>query len=312
VKTNLKIRETQAHGRYCVATRKLTKKSEIITGTPYSFALTRMASRRTCAWSLESYESPLQEGCPLCKEVWYEDRFSRIMGYRWHVLECSTFQQIQKTNYNSSYKLLFKTIARAVIYKALEAGLSPQNAGVKIPKSQLSWLEKTDQPEWLKHTLKWKDYEGLVSNREALNKRQFGERLKMAGKLMQMLPATVVEYAFKGIQDPVDYLAECICRYECNCFGYFNPKTGDQIGSAVIPEISFINHSCSPNAKTVYYQNGGAITVEATEDILRGAEVNISYCDESKGRKTRQEYLFKYYHFRCQCPKCQKQNPQKS
>lgn len=304
---NLRIRETKDHGRYCVAVRKLPKKTEIITGHPYSFGITRMASRKTCAWSLENFETPLQEGCPHCKEVWYENKSARMKGFRWHHLECKTFQAIHKTNYNASYKLLFKTIARAIILKALESGLNPKSSGIPVSKSQQAWLEEEAMPVWLSPEVTWKSFEGLVSNKEALSKRQYGERLKLAEKILKMLAPAVVEFAFKGIPDPKDYLAECICRYECNCFGYFNPKTGNQIGSAIIPEISFINHSCAPNAKVTYYYIGGAITVEATSDIPRGGEVNISYCDERKGRKTRQEYLFKYYHFHCQCPKCQSQ-----
>lgn len=307
--SNLKIIQSKDHGRHCLATRNITKKSIIITGEPYAFAFTRVASRRTCAYTLDSFSTPLQIGCPDCKEVWYEEADFQKYAFRFHHLECKAFQMIHLSKYNTSYKMLLKIMTRAVIRKAIENGLDPSHSGIPVKAKQAPWLLEKEIPEWLKDKQKWKDFEALVSNRSSYTKRNFKTRLRMADDLIQYIPKIILEKAFpKEYNKPelVEYLAECICRYECNCFGYFNPDNGDQIGAAIIPAISFINHSCAPNGKTVYYFNGGPITVEATRDILKGEEVNISYCNENKGKKERQEYLKQYYHFDCACPKCQK------
>ncbi len=307
VNQNLKVLQTKDHGRFCLAKKNLSRKTEITTGKPYAFAFTRAASRRTCAWSLDSFDGPLQTGCPDCKEVWYEDESIQKLGFSFHHLECKAFQKIQVSKYNTSYKMLLKTMARAVIRKALENGLNLLDSGIPVKKTRQKWLQQTEFPHWLKDEQSWKDLEDLVSNREAYGNRKFQERVRMAEDLISFLPSPIIQKAFPENPDKQalsEYLAECICRYECNCFGYFNPKTGDQIGAAVIPAISFLNHSCAPNAKTIYYLNGGPITVEASKDIAQNQEVNISYCDTSKGKKERQAYLKEYYHFNCACPKC--------
>lgn len=307
MKSKLRIVETQDQGRHCLASRDIPNKQTIITGEPYAFSFTRMASRRTCAWTLDSFEGPLQIGCPHCREVWYEEENFRHQAFGWHHLECRAFQQIQETRYNTSFKMLLKTMTRVFIRKAWENGLNFRKSGVPVQPEEKKWLRYETRIPWISDTVKWEKFEQLVSNRESYGKRAFAARIKMAEVILNGLPTSVIRHAFpnqESRESRLEYIAECICRYECNCFGYFNPDTGEQIGAAVIPDISYINHSCAPNAKTTYYVNGGPISVEATRDIRKGEEVNISYCDEGQSRKARQEYLKEYYHFTCACPKC--------
>lgn len=307
MKSNLKTIESKDHGRHCLASHPIPRKTNIISGSPYAFAFSRAASRRTCAYTLDSFTDPLQIGCPECKEVWYEDNEFREKAFRFHLLECKAFQRIHLSRYNTSFKMMLKTMTRAIIRKAIENGLDPAQPGIKVSRKEAKWLLHNDIPEWLKDNQKWSDFEALVSNRSSYGKRKFQSRIRMAEDLIQFIPKIILDKAFPDKIDKserADFLAECICRYECNCFGYFNPDNGEQIGAAVIPAISYINHSCTPNAKTIYYLNGGPITVEATRDIQKNEEVNISYCDNRKGKKVRQEYLKEYYHFDCGCPKC--------
>lgn len=311
VNNKLQIESTPNRGRYCITKSEIARKAPIITGQPYAFAFTKSFSRYVCAWSLDEFDGTLHVGCPDCGEVWYESEKERALGFRYHHPECKAFQKIHSySSLNASYKMLMKTMARAIIRKAFEKGLQLPVEGIKIKAQEKKWLEHTEIPEWRKDKLNWNHMLALVSNRESYGTRRFKARLGLADKLMDALPKEVIRVAFKTPEAARDEIAETICRYECNCFGYFGPK-GNQTGAAVIPGISYINHSCVPNARTFYYKPGGPITVEATEDLKAGQEVNISYCETSWSKKARQEYLKHHYFFLCNCPKCSKTGAKK-
>ncbi|XP_058119526.1 histone-lysine N-trimethyltransferase SMYD5 [Anopheles ziemanni] len=78
-------------------------------------------------------------------------------------------------------------------------------------------------------------------------------------------------------------------------------------GSALYARQSKINHSCSPNAETVFPQSNHVLALRATRDIHPGEEISISYLDEcnlQRSRHSRQKILKDYYLFICQCEKC--------
>uniref|UniRef100_A0A182Y7F6 SET domain-containing protein n=1 Tax=Anopheles stephensi TaxID=30069 RepID=A0A182Y7F6_ANOST len=81
-------------------------------------------------------------------------------------------------------------------------------------------------------------------------------------------------------------------------------------GSALYARQSKINHSCSPNAETVFPNSNHILALRATRDIQPGEEICISYLDEcnaQRSRHTRQKMLKEYYLFVCQCEKCESQ-----
>ncbi|XP_049279125.1 histone-lysine N-trimethyltransferase SMYD5 [Anopheles funestus] len=81
-------------------------------------------------------------------------------------------------------------------------------------------------------------------------------------------------------------------------------------GSALYATQSKINHSCAPNAETVFPNSNHVLALRATSDIQPGEEICISYLDEcnaQRSRHTRQKILKEYYLFVCQCEKCENQ-----
>ncbi|XP_053670061.1 histone-lysine N-trimethyltransferase SMYD5 [Anopheles nili] len=81
-------------------------------------------------------------------------------------------------------------------------------------------------------------------------------------------------------------------------------------GSALYIMQSKVNHSCAPNAESVFPYSNHVLALKATRDIEPGEEISISYLDEcnlERSRHSRQKALREYYLFICQCEKCESQ-----
>lgn len=85
-----------------------------------------------------------------------------------------------------------------------------------------------------------------------------------------------------------------------NSFSILDVSLND-IGSAVYVEASIFNHSCQPNATTVW--DGLQLQVRAIKNIAAGQEIFTNYIDIKKPRSERMKEL-KLYYFDCQCPRC--------
>lgn len=77
-----------------------------------------------------------------------------------------------------------------------------------------------------------------------------------------------------------------------------------EIGSAAMPVLSLINHSCDPNIARVCY--GDVIAIKAIRRIARGEELldNYGYHYAVHEKSERQTRLFRQYYFRCNCRAC--------
>ena len=81
------------------------------------------------------------------------------------------------------------------------------------------------------------------------------------------------------------------------------------IGSALIPEISKINHSCEPNCVLSF--KGRTAYITAIREIPKGTEITISYIPLPKSFLTRKEHLHRQFNFTCYCCLCSKQREEK-
>ena len=70
------------------------------------------------------------------------------------------------------------------------------------------------------------------------------------------------------------------------------------------PEMSFINHSCAPNA--INYVVGNTIIIRAAQDVAAGQEITISYLGRPQldHVETRIDKLEEDYGFSCECERC--------
>ena len=308
----LKIHNSIEQGRFCTATRKVSEGKEFVEGQPFTYAFSRVFSKYICAWSLEKSDKPLKLCCSHCKDVYYASPENQAKDFRYHASACAPFKAIHEMPLNSTYKMAMKNLVRGIIRKACENGwdLSKKMPERRYTQKEVKWLLHTEISPGLHSNVRWQDFEQLVSNREQYGTIRFNSRIRMAAKLIKVIPKSLLKSAFpEGHDEALQIrLAEAICRYECNCFGYFDAPDVEQTGAAIIPSISYINHSCAPNADTLYYYPGGPIVLHAIKDLQKNEEINIAYCETQLSKKARQTYLKDNYFFTCQCPIC---NPEK-
>lgn len=89
-----------------------------------------------------------------------------------------------------------------------------------------------------------------------------------------------------------------------NSFSILNLSL-NAIGSGMYIEASVFNHSCRPNATTIW--NGRRLEVRAIREIPAGKEITTNYVDIKKNRSERQTELRDHYYFTCACDRCQDQ-----
>ena len=79
----------------------------------------------------------------------------------------------------------------------------------------------------------------------------------------------------------------------------------ERIGCATFTTLSFLNHSCDPNARVIKFE-GRCMTLQSSRHIREGEEVFISYGLFSKYHTLshRRRELFSTYRFLCCCPDC--------
>ena len=87
-------------------------------------------------------------------------------------------------------------------------------------------------------------------------------------------------------------------------------KLGFFDGTGLYSLACMMNHSCEPNIRVLYPEDGkgrGEARMVAMRPIKEGDELQISYIEESWPRSRRQEELEKGYGFTCVCSKCRRQ-----
>ncbi|KAH8107391.1 hypothetical protein DFH11DRAFT_1711684, partial [Phellopilus nigrolimitatus] len=72
----------------------------------------------------------------------------------------------------------------------------------------------------------------------------------------------------------------------------------------IFPDISRINHSCSPNAVWAFDSRALWAEIRATRPIAIGEEITISYIPPTDSRAERQQTLKDKYGFTCHCTQC--------
>lgn len=78
------------------------------------------------------------------------------------------------------------------------------------------------------------------------------------------------------------------------------------LGSSVYPAPSFFNHACAHSVQK--RRTGRGMDFVTTRDIAKGEELYISYgMFEDLPVKERQETLLQQWHFKCACPKCDRE-----
>ncbi|KAF1951200.1 SET domain-containing protein [Byssothecium circinans] len=74
-------------------------------------------------------------------------------------------------------------------------------------------------------------------------------------------------------------------------------------GAAVFPNAARFNHSCNPNANFTWNPAIEKETIHTINDVKKGDEITLSYCDMTH-EKAHRTWELKHYGFVCDCPAC--------
>ncbi|XXQ39354.1 SET domain-containing protein [Plasmodiophora brassicae] len=80
------------------------------------------------------------------------------------------------------------------------------------------------------------------------------------------------------------------------------------VGTVLMGTLSFVNHSCCPNAKVgADFDRRGRLPLLAVDDIAEGDELTIAYVDPTMPVDRRRRHLQWAYGFECDCRLCRQQ-----
>lgn len=149
--------------------------------------------------------------------------------------------------------------------------------------------------------LKYSDFCSLQSHAKGFSKLDMQDWNKPLKFLLRSMRLS--EWSSDCLPD-VSSALELGSRIDSNCFGMYSNrgKREDCFGREVYLRISYVNHSCDPNARVT--GGKGTAGVVAERLIRKGEEINISYFDANVPVSTRQKYLRKHYRFSCACSRC--------
>jgi len=79
---------------------------------------------------------------------------------------------------------------------------------------------------------------------------------------------------------------------------------GKELGAAVYPKASRLNHSCAPNVACGFDSAKNMIEVRAVQDVDVGEELQVCYIDPVNMAEDRGKLLKARYNFQCDCKVC--------
>lgn len=94
---------------------------------------------------------------------------------------------------------------------------------------------------------------------------------------------------------------EYFCKICINSFSILDVSL-NEIGSSLYLESSNFDHSCVPNATTIF--SGTYLEIRAIKEIHLGEKIYINYVDLKNDSATRQKSLSRQYYFKCNCSRC--------
>lgn len=266
------VKKSPLGGRGRFATKDIAPGDVLLSlDRPLIAVLDRQRISDTCSWCFSWTELPMLSGAGPNQIT----KVNFCVGCK-KVKYCS--KKCQSQAWKAGHKKYCKIFAaqEEVIPNLVEAAM------------QIIEGVKTDNPSF-------KDVLELESHRDDFEKAG-GERWKT---ITFMAHTALVLFGYD--ESMLERAKTAMCILMCNTFGLLAP-TYDSLGLMLDPKLSLINHSCAPNAVTVF--DGPKLAVKVLSRINKGEEVLISYIDSSSVFRLRQGELQDRYFFTCQCSRC--------
>ncbi|XP_066940491.1 SET and MYND domain-containing protein 4-like [Macrobrachium rosenbergii] len=321
ISSSCKIAYMQEKGRHVIASKRINPGDVILAEKAYCSCLSLDRLATHCSTCLRECLAPLP--CPYCTMVVFCSSKCQLEGLsRFHWLECNMLPTMCSLNMTASFSNSFKILERKscsewrTILQRLDdrnAKYSPEKKGVnekEIFSSEdfdLFYSQVTNVEERPSGDLYVKCLIAFV----LLKLLQLGGRLFRDEKGQALNPPEE-DALFIG-----QFLFSNLMKNSCNGFGItdfqctISPFHIDKenIGSAIYPTFSLINHSCNPSGLPYFY--GRYAVLRAARTLQEGEEITIGYCRGSymQPLENRQIYLNNVYQFECACEACEENWP---
>lgn len=300
-------------GRGLFAQQDIIAGELVIVEKPFASTVLKNFKGRYCHHCCERVIAPTP--CSSCSTVVYcGDNCRNDAWESYHKIECSLLSAVHKAEINLGH-LAMKMVLKAGNHQYLS-----------------EFEEKTDTIE-TKNGLHedgeydGNDYRNVYSLVNHSGDRDVEELLKYTLEALYLLKC-LEDTDFFGSGDQRDVSKKCVigghilrnlmmlpCNaHECTELSYLTNNLPNsitiEIGSAIYPVLSLINHSCDPNV--VRHSYGNICVVRAIRNIPKGSEVLDNYGALAALTQTeaRRSKLSPQYFFTCNCRACIDNDPQ--
>lgn len=301
----LDIGHREESGRGLFAQQDIIAGELVIVEKPFTSTILSTFKGRYCHHCCERVIAP--SPCSSCSTVMFcGDNCRNDAWESYHKFECDVLSAVHKAEINLGH------LAMKMVLKAGNQYLS-------------EFEEKTDIVEDVEYD--GNDYRNVYSLVNHSEDRDVEELLKYTLEALCLLKC-LEDTDFFGSEDQRDVSKRCVigghilrnlmmlpCNaHECSELAYLTNNLPDsitiEIGSAIYPVLSLINHSCDPNV--VRHSYGNICVVRAIRNIPNGSEVLDNYGTLSALTPTvaRRSKLSPQYFFTCNCRACIDDDPQ--
>ncbi|XP_011165350.2 SET and MYND domain-containing protein 4-like isoform X2 [Solenopsis invicta] len=334
---SVKLQFDEARGRHLVATRDIKPGAVLIVDRPFSFSTDVPALDRNClhCHATLKLEDSVRIPCRDCQTVIFCSEVCRKKAWEtYHRYECSVFNYFFENSLNkrqqSSYLLLaYRTTVIQALQNSTET-ICDLNPDFLQYHANGNAKDKDDINEECanlgsKETYSPLDYRTVfqlvthcVEMEPNMNLNRTSEAIFLAKCLISVLSKLDVVCTKETFISLAVAMLHHLQAINCNAYEIIENVHDEatrvweprNIGAAIYPTVSLVNHSCYPNVVRHSYANG-IVVVRALRfiGIGKGCEILDCYGPHflSESKLNRREFLWKKYRFLCGCDAC-KQN----
>ncbi|KAL1706917.1 hypothetical protein EV121DRAFT_256712 [Schizophyllum commune] len=286
----LYIRSSPTEGRGLWAKQPIKRGTVIIAVKPHVSVLTTQNLASYCSNCFEEAPEAGLKRCAHCRVVHYCNSECQNKDWATHKRECAALQEWAK---------------HAPAAEVSVPSDAVRCLGRLLWKRQKKGLDST----WAQQLA------ATQSNRKSIQPSGYEFHTHLSHSLVRYLgissPDGLQEF---GITSPGDLL-DLTSRFATNSYSVTTPDL-TPIGACVSPLVSLVNHSCSPNAATVFPRASKTpsadeplISVVAIRNIHPDEQIFTSYIDTTLPRALRRRELQEGYNFLCECSLCKTPPP---
>ncbi|KAL0276279.1 UNVERIFIED_CONTAM: hypothetical protein PYX00_003885 [Menopon gallinae] len=240
----------------------------LLTEQPFAYILAGKLHDKRCAYCFASSEL---RKCSGCSYAHYCDRDCQKKGWYFHKEECANIKRLEPQVIPDAVRMLARLIIKLQKGGAHERSFYTHSK-FRVFKDLMSHYNE------IKNDIK--KMEHFMCLHEALQAYLGADNLPNSAELLGIYGRMVI-----------------------NSFSIFD-DSGHTIGTGLYLAASVVDHSCNPNAVTVF--DGTTLYIRTLEDMenINWPNIYISYIDNLDLPSKRQKELERVYYFLCQCQKC--------